>query len=108
MKWEIRRIEPIRAANIAAVIYFILFAVVAAPMFYFGASAPQQNLDPAQQASAKRFIQIFTIAYPFLGAIFGWVMTAFGAVIYNALTPRLGGLLIYVGESSPQASNTVA
>jgi hypothetical protein len=104
MKWELRRIEPIRAANVVAVFYFIMFAVFALPTFFFvGATPPQQNLDPAQQETFERLMQFFMLGYPFLGAIFGWIFTAFGAALYNVLAPRLGGVMFELGEAGPQA-----
>ena len=102
MRLEIQHIAPIRAANIIATIYFIMFALFALPMLLLSESMPMHpNVDPAQQQTFARGMRGMLIAYPFLGAFFGWIFSALGAVIFNWLTPRLGGFVLEVDESRP-------
>jgi Na+-driven multidrug efflux pump len=98
---EIRRTHPVRAANIGAVVYFILFALFAVPMAFFfsGDMAQRPGIDPAQQEEAARAMRWMMLGYPIVGAVFGWIGAAVGAAVYNLVAPRLGGLLLEVCET---------
>jgi hypothetical protein len=104
MSLEIRRIAPIRAANVVAVLNFVVFLVVAVMMLMTAGLTAPPTMDAAQRASFERMMRFLILGYPFLGAIFGWIFAALGAVIYNVMAPRIGGLLIEVGESNPAAA----
>ena len=107
MSLEIRRIAPLRAANVVAVFYFITFLVFSVVMFVtMGFQTPPANLDEAQRANYQQTMRWFMLAYPFLGAIFGWIFTALSAGLYNFLAPRLGGLLFEVDQSGPSPLGT--
>jgi len=88
MTWELRRIEPLRAANVSAVVYGIMtaiFMVIFLPILLLGFLFSE---DP-QQA----FVLILFLFYPVLGVIMGWLSGLIGAAIYNFIIRWTGGLL---------------
>jgi hypothetical protein len=97
---EIRRIAPLRAANVMAVLYFTLFALFSVPMFvFFGSMPAQPNLDPAQQAALRSSMRWMMLAYPFFGAALSWLGTLLAAAIYNLLAPHIGGVSFEANDS---------
>ena len=103
MIWELRRIEPLRAANVSAVVYGIMtaiFMVIFLPILLLGVLF---SGEPRQA-----FMLILFLFYPVLGVIMGWLSGLIGAAIYNFIIRWTGGLLfgVQTREASPPAVST--
>lgn len=82
MKHRIRRIDPLQAAKMAAVLYAIM-GLLLAPIFVLAAKAAP---------NAPGFGVGLAIAMPiFYGAI-GFIFTAIGAALYNVVAGWIGGI----------------
>jgi hypothetical protein len=95
--YELRRIEPLRAANVGGVVYGILTAamVVVVLPFFFAVSA----FLPASDAAAPGPIMLVLLLYPLLGAVMGWISGLLTAAIYNIVVRWTGGLQLEVSRS---------
>jgi hypothetical protein len=104
MKRELRRIDPLRAANISALVYglmmtafavlflpFVLFAAILAPAGEFGLAGPV-------------FFGFMLMIYPIIGFVMGWIGGLLGAAIYNLVVRWCGGLLLEFADAPPAAS----
>jgi len=88
--YELRRVEPLRAANIAGVVYAILtaaIAIVALPFFLVATA-----LLPSGDAGAPGVFAFFLLLYPVLGAVMGWLSGLLTSAIYNVVVRWTGGL----------------
>jgi len=98
MRHELRRIEPLRAANIAALVYGLLgiiFTLIFSPIFllvgFIGAAQGKGLAGPF-------FMLMMLIVYPIMGFVFGWISGLLTAAIYNLIVRWTGGLLIEFGD----------
>ncbi len=90
MKLELRHIDPVRAANICALVYAVImtaFALLALPFFLLG-SLFSRSLG-AGEASVFAFMLFF---YPVIGLVSGWISAFLGSVVYNFIIRWTGGL----------------
>ena len=94
MKQELKRIDPLRAANIGALVYGLLmtaFALIFAPFFLlFGLLAPSEALAPG----GAFFALIMFVFYPVMGVVLGWISGLLTSAIYNLVIRWSGGLLL--------------
>ena len=88
--YEVRRVEPLRAANVAGVVYAILTAamVIVVLPFFLLLSA----FLPAGEKAAPGAIVVVLLLYPILGAVMGWISGLLTAAIYNVVVRWTGGL----------------
>ena len=88
--YEVRRVEPLRAANVAGVVYAILTAamVIVVLPFFLLLSA----FLPAGEEAAPGAIALVLLLYPILGAVMGWISGLLTAAIYNVVVRWTGGL----------------
>lgn len=97
MNWELKRVDPLRAANVAALVYGIMttvFAILFAPIILLvSILGPDQNMI---------FGLVMLIFYPFIGLIMGWISGLVTAAAYNVVIRLTGGLLFEV--SGPPAA----
>ena len=105
MQLELRRITPLRAANIVALLYALSMLIMAIPMFIFFSLAPEpSSADPQQQQLSLSFFRWLLLAYPIFGLIFGWFTGLIGSWLYNLIAARLGGFqLEYDSREEPSA-----
>ena len=96
MKRVIKRIEPLPAAKIAAIIYFIITAVFFVPMAMFSSSDPSGALSSIMPKMTGGPIVLFIL--PFAEALIGGLIAALLCVIYNSLSAKIGGIEVEVGE----------
>jgi hypothetical protein len=102
MKLELRRVAPLRAANVLALLYLLLTVVMAgimlllAPWVPMGPPAPNQP-DPEAVRAMFRWM---AFAYPVFGTVFGWLGGLVGAFLYNLVARAVGGLELEL-ETSP-------
>jgi hypothetical protein len=94
MKLELRRVEPLRAANIGGLVYGIgmaVFAVVFLPFLFLGALVGRAR-------GAVLLMPFLLLLYPLIGATMGWLTFLIGASIYNFVIRWTGGMLIEFAE----------
>jgi uncharacterized membrane protein YdjX (TVP38/TMEM64 family) len=96
--YELRRVEPLRAANVAGVVYAVLTAalVIVVLPFFLAVSA----LLPSSDELAPGAIVLVLLFYPVLGAVMGWICGLLTAVIYNVIVRWTGGLQLEVSHST--------
>jgi hypothetical protein len=111
--FEIRKIPAFRCANIAALVSFILYAVLAAmlsPFLLFAVMmVPRLGAPPrgyAPQFGGPGFVLAMLIFYPVIGAVMGWIVGGVGAFAYNLVVRLTGGLQLEFDE--PVAAEPVA
>ncbi len=106
MRREIRRIEPVRFANVVAIVYalmFLVFAVLAVPFLLL---VPMS--DTSGGASELGFMVGFLLLYPFLVLIFVWLSGWLSAAIYNLVAGWIGGILIELGSEAMSSGEVAA
>ena len=79
-----RRISHIAVHQTAKVfgIFYGLIGLILAPMMWLASLADPEGGFPL----------LFAIFFPFIYAIFGYIFTAIGVALYNAVASRLGGI----------------
>jgi hypothetical protein len=108
MKYELKRVAPLRAANIGALVYGILmtvFAVVFSPFVLLASLlAPADRTPMAAPAVAA----LILVAYPLLGLVMGWISGLLSSAIYNVIIRLTGGLLLELDGAPAGPGGVVA
>ena len=81
MKYHLTRIDPFRAARVAAAMYFLVGLVIL-PFLYFAFVVAPEGIG---------FSRTIILLSPFLTSGIGYASTAIGCFFYNWLAGRLGG-----------------
>jgi len=89
MAQRLTRIDPLQAAKIAGVLYFLV-GLLATPFFYYAYVISPEGLG---------FGPGFVLGLPFLYAGIGFAFTALACGCYNILARRLGGIEIELSDS---------
>ena len=101
MKLELKRVDPLRAANIGALVYGLLmgaFALIFFPFFLLlGILAPSDGPG----ATGPFFAIFMLVFYPVMGVVMGWISGFLTSVIYNFVIRWSGGLLLEFESVSP-------
>jgi hypothetical protein len=92
MQVELRRVEPVRAANVLALLYALSFLIVAIPMFFIFSMIPDMAGPTGEGTATFSNFRWLLILYPVMGLIFGWLQGLIGAFLYNIIASRTGGL----------------
>ena len=103
MKMEITRLEPLRTANVLAILYGVIMVVamlIAVPIVFLafalgGGGGPESFI-----------VLIMLFAYPVIGVVFGWLGGLLIGFIYNIVVGITGGLLIDTRDLSPVSDPT--
>jgi len=100
---ELRRIAPLRAANIVALLYALSMLIFAVPMFIIFSVIPgPSGADPQQQQFAFSSFRWLLLGYPVFGLVFGWFGGLIASYLYNLIAARLGGFrLEYLSAGTP-------
>ena len=105
MRYEFTRIEPMRAANILALVYGILlavFAVIFAPLLLLATM-----FAPAETNAAEFGVIIGVLcAYPFIGLVMGWISGLVMAAAFNAVVRLTSGLVVHTNELAAGPAST--
>jgi hypothetical protein len=105
----IRRFDVIRAANIAAVLYAVIVAVVGLLIFLpfsliagvAGSRAGDSGVGVGLLGAGIAGALIFTLFGTVFYAITGWIMTAIMVALYNVVARRIGGIQADVEIQGP-------
>src|SRR5688572_24402981 len=96
--FELKRIGAFRAANILAVVSFVVYGIVAlvmVPLFLLLAVLMPQ----AEDMPPTWLFALLPIVYPVMGAVFGWIGGGLAALAYNLVVRWTGGLEVDVEEA---------
>lgn len=105
MRQELKRVDPLRAANIGALVYGLLtgaFALVFLPFFLLASIlAPSEGMGIAGPA----LVILMLVAYPVMGVVMGWISGLLTSAIYNVVIRWSGGLLLEFDGVPPASSS---
>jgi hypothetical protein len=102
MNLELKRIEPLRAANIMAIVYALLFVVIVLIVTPFVLLI--NTFEPFEDMGSGTAAWLaVAMVYPVFGAVIGWIGGLLLAVLYNLVVRWTGGLLVTV-EGRPAES----
>ena len=93
MTFQLKRVEPLRAANIGALVYgvFLGFVALIVLPFLLLFSMFATTQDGVAGIVGVGFILII---YPIMGLVMGWLSGLLMSVIYNFVVPWTGCLLL--------------
>jgi hypothetical protein len=99
---RIQRINVMKAATVAAIMYMIVIAIFVVPFVLLvaiaGVSAP--GVDGGQTAGGALVVGLVAV----LGyGLLGWVATAIAVAIYNLVAGWIGGIEVRVESVAPPA-----
>ena len=108
MKYELKRVEPLRAANIGALLYGLIMTVFSLIFIPFvllaGLFAPSR--EPG--APEPFFWVLMLCFYPLLGVVMGWISGILTSATYNLIIRWTGGLLLELDGSMPTSGSGTA
>lgn len=102
----IRRIDVIRAANIAAVLYAVIVAIVGLLFFLpltllVGVAGSRVEGGGAIAGAGIVGALLFTLLGIVIYGVIGWIMTAIMVALYNLVAGRVGGIQADVEIQGP-------
>ena len=101
MKKELKRIDPLRTANVGALVYGLMmtvFMVLFSPLFLIAAL-----LAPTEEGFGPVLMLVMLVVYPIMGFVMGWISGLLGAAIYNLVIRLTGGLIFEFEDVQPRA-----
>jgi hypothetical protein len=107
MRLELKRVEPMRAANIGALVYGIVmavFALVFLPFLLLGFALAPSGGNPG--LATLPLIMLFM--YPLMGLVMGWLSGLCTSWAYNVVIRFTGGLLVDFHETTARAPDQLA
>ena len=81
---RIRRFGVVQTANLAAIVYLVLFAIIFVPVGLIGALVGG--------AIGGNISAIFFVFVPIFYAVFGWIFVAAFCLLYNICAGWIGGI----------------
>jgi hypothetical protein len=96
MKHELRRVHPLRAANVGALVYGLVMGVLALIAFPFLLLFAMFAPPGASGAGGIGFAVFFILLYPVMGLVMGWISGLLTSAVYNFIVRWTGGLLFEV------------
>jgi len=107
MKLELKRIEPLRAANITALVQGLLMCVFALLFFPFFILMAIFMPEGEGGVFGIAFGLVMLIVYPVMGVVMGWITGLLGSAIYNLIIRLSGGLLLHFDDVAPPTKEEV-
>jgi hypothetical protein len=92
---RVRRFGVIQTANVVAVLYFIIFGVIAVPVALIG-------LVVALAGQQAGYSALLFLLAPIGYAIFGWLASALACLVYNLSANWIGGIEVTVVDAPAQ------
>lgn len=81
---RIRRFGVVQTANLAAIVYLVLFAIIFVPIGLIGALVGG--------VIGGNVSAIFFVLVPIFYAVVGWLFVALGCLLYNLCAGWIGGI----------------
>jgi len=108
MKQELKRVDPLSAANVGALVYGLVmcaFALIFFPFFLLaGLLAPSGGSGLGGPLMALGML----VLYPIMGVVMGWISGLLTCAVYNLVVRWCGGLLLEFENVSPGSSSEAA
>ena len=109
--FELRRVSPLRCANVVAAVSFCVYGVLAIIFgsLFAGVLAILQRIAPMPAGSPRSPISVlppawlpvvFAIFYPVVGGVAGWIFGGLGAFTYNLVTRFTGGIEVQMDDAA--------
>ena len=89
MRQQLARISVHQTAKVVAIMYALLGLLIT-PLLLLGSLA-----DPEETMSLW-----LALVFPLLYGVFGYIFTAIGCALYNAIASRFGGIEFTLSQSS--------
>lgn len=89
MRQQVSHISVHQTAKVLAIIYGVL-GLIFSPLIYLASRTTPEEAMPLWLA----------LLFPLLYAVFGYIATAIGAAVYNAVAARIGGVEVTLTEPS--------
>jgi prepilin signal peptidase PulO-like enzyme (type II secretory pathway) len=107
MKQELRRIDPLRAANVGAIVYGLFMGVIAVICFPIFLLA--DFLAPSEGSGLRgpALAVLILVLYPVMGVVMGWISGFLMSAIYNGIIRWSGGLLLEFDSDSSSSGAPV-
>ena len=108
MTHELKRVDPMRAANVGALLYGLMmaaFSLIVVPFLMLLAM-----FTPADEPGAIGFLfpLMFLFLYPVMGLVMGWISGLLASAIYNFIIRWTGGLLFEFEGTAAKPSDGAA
>jgi hypothetical protein len=100
--FRIQRINVVKAATIAAVMYMIVIAIFVIPFLLLVAVARVAAPAGIGDQTVAGALVVGLLAVLFYGVL-GWIFTAIACAIYNAVAAWIGGIEVRVEAVAPPA-----
>lgn len=91
---RLKRIDPVQAAKVAAVIYFLISLVFLLPIMLIGQVTGGSGFSEAFGLGIGMAILVLPVVY----AVLGFVVVAISCLIYNLVAGWVGGIEVEVEE----------
>jgi hypothetical protein len=94
---------------VTALLYFamgLIFALIFVPFMNLVPSNSEMTSE--QQQAFDSIFRGFMLAYPFFGAVTGWIFGLGATVVYNLIARYIGGLRFEMQESGATVQHTAA
>jgi len=88
---RIKRFGVLQTSKVAAIIYFLISAVILVPMAIIMPLMQGFSDSPMPFSGG-----LFFILLPFIYAIMGFIFTALGCLIYNIIAKWIGGIEVEI------------
>lgn len=105
MLYRINRFGIQQTSKVAGVVYFVV-GILIIPFFFLAMMAPAK---PGAEAN-RPISLVVVVLLPFFYGIIGYLTTALGLWIYNAVAKRIGGVeldIVYAAEPPSEQSPTL-
>lgn len=101
---RIRRFSVVKTATVVALMYTVIVAVFAIPLFLLVAIAGvSTNGGPTQAVGSGFGLLIVAIVAALVYGLIGWIATAILCLLYNFVAGLVGGIEVEVDRAEPPA-----
>jgi len=94
MTYQLKSFKVLQTSAMVAVLYFFLSLLIFVPIFLISLAIPDSGRSTIPFLSGG----LFMLFAPFLYAVFGFIFTALGCLIYNLVAKMIGGFAFTLEE----------
>ncbi|MEM7357137.1 MAG: hypothetical protein AAF657_40355 [Acidobacteriota bacterium] len=99
MKFELKAVSALRAAKVSALVYGLIFTVIAVIAFPIWLS---ETIFARQGSRSLLRAVVLVLAYPVVGLVVGWISGLVSAACYNFAAHWSGGLLLELSQEGAE------
>ncbi len=107
MEHELKRIAPLRAANVTAAVYGLMLTAFALLFFPFLLIALLLGSQQTSEFGGPLFALFLLILYPIMGVVMGWISGLLGSAVYNLVVRWTGGVLFELSVVAPETHGAI-